>query len=82
MHLYFISLLFCIRLKYTLSQSFFPFGSYEYYWSIVQEDYVESYSEAKEQCSQMNATLAIINTREIGKFINNEIGTVPCEFFL
>jgi len=72
-------LLSLVFISMTESQSFHPFGSYEYYWSTIQEDYVESYTEAEGQCRQMNATLAIVNTREVGDYFDKEIGNVTCK---
>jgi len=71
-----LNLVFAARSR---AQSFQQFGSYEYYWSTIEDNYVESYSEAEDQCRQMNATLALVNTREVGEFFDNKIGIVPCK---
>jgi len=63
----------------TGSQTFHQFGLYEYYWSTEINGDVESYSEAEEQCRQMNATLAIVNRRDIGVYFDIEIPTIPCK---
>jgi len=72
----FLNLIFVAGIR---AQSFQQFGSYEYYWSTEEDSYVDSYSEAEEHCRQMNATLATVNTREVGEFFDNKIGTVPCK---
>jgi len=61
------------------SQSFYQFGSYEYYWSTEKDDFVRNYSMAEARCRHMNATMAIINTREIGEFFDRVIEEIPCE---
>jgi len=79
MKLTYFGLLKTLFISTCLSQSFYIFGSYEYYWSTEEENYVESYSEAEDQCRQMNATLTIVNVREVGEWLNREIGPVPRE---
>ena len=56
------------------AQSFLTFNSYQYY--IETNDEVRSYSAAAEQCSQKNATLAVVNTPEIGEFLVENIGNL------
>jgi len=79
MHLTWFCLLNLVFAARSRAQPFQQFGSYEYYWSTAENVSVESYSEAEEYCIQMDATLAIVNTREIGEFFDNKIGTVPCK---
>ena len=69
-------------MTFVSSQTFRPFGGYEYYWNVAKNDYVSSYEDAKRDCSEMNATLAIVNTAEIRDFFDEEIGTVSSKFLL
>ena len=68
--IYTIVLLPCL----SLSQTFLPHGSYEYY--IEKNNPVWSYSEAEGKCSASNATLAVVNTKEIRNSLVREIGNL------
>ena len=56
-----------------LSQTFQHFGAYEYYWSDESSNYARNYAEAQQQCSRRNATLAVVNTKEVGEFLKSRI---------
>ena len=60
-------------LTLSIAQIFRPFGLYEYYWSIEPNDYVRSDVAAEQRCNQMDATLAIVNRKEIGEFLREQI---------
>ena len=47
-------------------------GDYEYY--IERESTVRNFEKAKQKCAQKNATLAVVNSREINVFLADEIG--------
>ena len=58
----------------SLSQTFLPFGSYEYY--IERNNPVWSYSEAERKCNARNTTLAVVNRKDIRNHIVVEIGNL------
>ena len=68
--IYTIVLLPCL----SLSQTFLPFGSYEYY--IERNNPVWSYSESEGKCNASNATLAVVNTEDIRNHLVVEIGNL------
>ena len=59
-------------------QTFHRLASKEYH--IEVKSYVRSYSEAVDECAQINATLAIVNSQAIRDFLVNNIGNLTGKF--
>ena len=57
--------------------SFIAFGEYEYLWG---KHVVSNYSTAEEQCTQANATLAIVNSPNITNFLVQRIVNLTREY--
>ena len=70
----FYSAVFFVYVHQSISQTFLPFGSYEYY--IERNHPVRSYSEAEGKCNASNATLAVVNTEDIKKYLVRNIGNL------
>ena len=68
-----VLIVFLVAISSTASQSFVQFGSYEYY--VERKNPVKSYSVAESRCRSMkNATLAVVNRKEINDFLIKELG--------
>ena len=70
----FYSAVFFVYVHQSISQTFLPFGSYEYY--IERNNPVWSYSEAEGKCNASNATLAVVNKEDIRNHLVGEIGNL------
>ena len=82
------AVLLCAFCKASFGLTFEPFGLYEYYWSKNQTKYARSYAEANSACEELNARLAIVDTKEIGEFLTDKtnatisLWTGNCFFFM
>ena len=61
----------CISVTIVQSTLFRPFGNKEYY--IENNSFLRTYAQAEEKCNASKAIVALVNRKEIGQFLLEEI---------